>query len=87
MKNISMNELSNYKSSNSLLIDVRLPSAYSKEHLDGAINMPANNILTMLRNYPKDTPLILYCDHGNQSSRVGRILTSLGYTNIYILLK
>lgn len=87
MKNISMNDLNKYKSSNSLLIDVRLPNAYLKDHIDGAINMPISNILTMLRNYPKNTPLILYCDHGNLSNRAGRLLSSIGYTNIYILLK
>ena len=87
MKNISINELSKYKNNNSLLIDVRLPSSYIKDHIDGSINMPINNILTMLRDYPKDTPLILYCDRGNLSNRAGRLLKTIGYTNIYILLK
>ena len=69
----------------SLLIDVRLPSDYVKGHLEGAINMPYNNVLTMLKNYPKNTEIVLYCDYGTQSSRIGRMLKGLWYTNIKIL--
>lgn len=87
MNIISINDLNKYKSNKSLLIDVRLPSSYLKEHIEGAISMPINNILTMLKNYPKDIPLILYCDHGNLSNKAGRLLKTMGYTNIYILLK
>ncbi len=87
MKFISMNELEKYMSKGGLLIDVRLPGDYFKEHLNGAINMPYNNILTMIKSYPKDKCLILYCDRGIQSSRVGRMLISLGFTNVNILNK
>ena len=85
MKEIRIENLNNYLTSNSLLIDVRLPSDYVKGHLKDSINMPYTNILTMLKNYPKNTTLILYCNHGHQSSRVGRMLSGLGYNNIYIL--
>ncbi len=85
MDTIEMDELPKYMSTNALLIDVRLPSDYMLSHLDGAINMPYTNILSMIKNYPKDTSIILYCDYGHQSKRVGRMLTSLGFTNVYNL--
>lgn len=87
MKIISLSELDNYMKKGALLIDVRLPSDYIKNHINGAINMPYNNILTMIKSYSKDKILILYCDHGVQSSRVGRMLLSLGFTNVNILRK
>ena len=87
MKNISINELNKYKDNNTLLIDVRMPMEYMANHLNGAINMPYTNVLSMLRSYSKDTKIILYCDRGINSTRVGKILESLGYTNVYILIK
>ena len=85
MKSISMEELSKYMGSGALLIDVRLPGDYALDHLAGAINMPANNALSMLKSYSKDTIIILYCDYGHQSSRIGRLLVGLNYTNVYVL--
>ncbi len=85
MKNIDLDELPKYMSANALLVDVRLPSEYVKNHLKGAINMPYTNVLSMLKNYPKDTPIIVYCSLGHQSKRVGNMLVSLGYTNVYNL--
>ncbi len=67
-----------------LLIDVRLPSEYTKGHLNGYINMPYNNILTTIKNYPKNTDITLYCSHGQLSTKVYYLLKSMGYTNVKI---
>lgn len=87
MKNININELSNYMNSNTVLIDVRTPNEYNTNHLNNSINMPVNNILTTIRKYEKNTRLILYCDHGRQSRMAAHLLNSMGYNNIYILNK
>lgn len=84
MKYISFNDLYKYKSS--LLIDVRIPSEYMINHFDNFINIPVNNILTIVGKYPKNTSIVLYCKHGNQSKRAASMLNSLGYNNIFILL-
>ena len=85
MKDISINDLT--KIDNPLLIDVRIPSEYIKSHLNKFINIPANNILTIVGKYPKNSNIVLYCDFGHQSNRAGRMLKSIGYTNIFILKK
>lgn len=82
MKNIELDELPKYMSPNTLLVDVRLPGDYMQGHLDGAINMPYTNVLSMLKNYPKNTPIILYCTKGYHSTIVGNMLISLGYSNV-----
>lgn len=87
MRVININELNKHKDSDTLLIDVRMPMEYMANHLNGAINMPHNNILSMLKSYSKDTKIILYCERGINSTKVGKILESLGYTNVYILNK
>ncbi len=86
MKNIELDELPKYMSSDALLIDVRLPDDYEEKHLDGAINMPYTNVLSKVKHYPKDTPIILYCSSGKHSKIIGNILVSLGYTKVYNLI-
>ena len=85
MKEIGFNDLSTID--NPLLIDVRLPSVYINNHINNFINIPANNILTIVGKYSKSKNIVLYCEHGYQSNRAGRMLKSLGYTNIFILKK
>lgn len=85
MKDITLADLPKYMDKQTLLVDVRMPSEYFKEHLDGAINMPYTNTLSLLRGYSKDTKIILYCSQGHLSLRVAKMLVSLGYTNIYNL--
>ncbi len=48
---------------NVALIDVRMPEEYRAEHIPGAINIPAERILTDRNMLPKDrtTQLIFYC--------------------------
>ena len=69
------------------LIDVRTSNEYNKHHIEGAINMPSNTILTnIMRQYPnKNTIIIVYCSSGGRSRIVANNLVRLGYTNIYDL--
>lgn len=85
MKDIELDELPKYMSPNTLLVDVRLPGDYISNHLEGSINMPYTNTLSMLKSYPKNTPIILYCYNGHYSKMIGNMLLSLGYSNIYNL--
>ncbi len=68
-----------------IIIDVREPSEYASGHVDGAINIPAQELLTgskKLADVAKDTELILYCRTGSRSAVAKNILNSQGYTNI-----
>ena len=75
-----------------ILIDVRSASEYSASHIDGAINIDVNEILSLNgelgynnRNISKNTVLILYCRSGNRSLQAANKLIELGYTNVYDL--
>lgn len=83
MKSITLEDLSKYLTNDAILVDVRNSYEYSLGHLNGAVNMPHVNALSLLMKYPKDKVIILYCRYGMTSSRIGRMLSSLGYTNIY----
>ena len=74
-----------YKKANALLIDVRTPEEYRKEHIDGAINLPEYNIRRNIQNIlpDKNQLIILYCSVGERSKMAQNKLKRLGYTNVY----
>ena len=86
MQNIYLNDLDNLLNKGAILIDVREYHEYLKKHLDHAINIPLNNILTILDKYKKDSILIFYCKTGTRSKKACEIIFKLGYKNIYNLI-
>lgn len=65
----------------SLIIDVREPSEFISSHVDGAINIPPQDLLTgskQLDGVPKDTEIILYCRTGSRSTVAMNILATQG---------
>lgn len=69
----------------SIIIDVREPSEYSGGHVDGAINIPPQELLAgskKLAEVAKNTELIVYCNTGSRSAVAKNILTAQGYLNI-----
>jgi phage shock protein E len=70
---------------NRIIIDVREPSEYARDHVEGAVNIPPNELMEgawQLKDVPKDTELILYCISGSRSRMSEMILRSQGFTNI-----
>jgi len=68
-----------------IFVDVREPHEYEMGHVDGAINLPPDELLAgakKLSKIPKDTEIVLYCKTGARSRASINILSSLGYTNL-----
>ncbi len=63
------------------IIDVRTEEEYKESHLEGAKNIPLDDIENI--NISKDTEIIIYCRSGARSKEAANILASLGYKNIY----
>lgn len=61
------------------LVDLRDPESYARAHLDGALNLPYQEIEGRLSELPKDKTLVFYCARGGQSMAVCRYLDRLGY--------
>ena len=73
---------------NSILIDVRTNSEYKSGHLDGAINIPYEDIVkgvSKLDDVDFDTYIIVYCKSGGRSSQAFDSLKNAGCNNIYDL--
>jgi len=70
---------------NRIFVDVREPSEFARDHVDGAINLPPAEIMNgakALDGIAKDTELILYCLSGSRSNASAHYLKQLGFTNI-----
>jgi phage shock protein E len=70
-----------------LIIDTREDFEYVESHVDGAINIPPSEFMSLeipvaIRNVAKDTPIIVYCRSGSRSNVVGHILQQHGFTHI-----
>ncbi len=65
-------------------LDVRLPSEFENDHLNGAINIPLYFIRLKMNALDENTNYILCCDTGRRSSAGAYILSERGY-KAYVL--
>ncbi|MGI9224714.1 MAG: cyclic nucleotide-binding domain-containing protein [Woeseiaceae bacterium] len=65
-------------------LDVRLPSEFENQHLDGAINIPLYFIRLKLNTLDQGKKYVVCCDTGRRSSAGAYILSERGY-QAYVL--
>ena len=67
-----------------VFLDVRLQEEFSKDGLDGSINIPHYTIMNNLHKLPEDREILVYCNSGTRADLVTRVLDRLGFnvTNI-----
>lgn len=69
----------------SLLIDSRTAEEFKTGHINGAINIPVDDIRSRMREIPRDKKIIVYCAVGLRGYIASRILMQHGYTNVFNL--
>lgn len=75
---ISMLEAQAKVAAGAVWADVRLPSEYNYEHIEGAINLPLNEIRLLAEALDKSKEYVLYCQTGRRSSAAAFILAQCG---------
>lgn len=65
------------------LIDVRVPEAYNIKTIEGAVNIPSQQMRDRISEVPKDKKVVLFCNRGFNSYVAQRILVQNGYDNVY----
>lgn len=68
-----------------IVIDVREPNEYVRKHVEGAINIPPQEIMDgspQLIGVPKDLELMLYCVSGARSNMAINFLRAQGFSNL-----
>jgi rhodanese-related sulfurtransferase len=67
-----------------LLVDVRDARDYEQGHIEGALNIPLDQLNSRLAELPQDRAIITYCEHGMRSEQATATLCDLGY-DVYTL--
>ena len=62
-----------------VLVDVRSPKEYARGHIEGALNIPLDELDDRADELPKDRPVFLYCAKGMRSTRAAHLLTARGF--------
>jgi len=68
-----------------VIIDVRTPEEFAAGHVDGALNIPYEQIVggvQSIRNLQKDSPILLYCRSGRRSAIARASLEQQGYKRV-----
>jgi rhodanese-related sulfurtransferase len=69
-----------------VLIDVRTPQEFAAGHIEGAKNIPVQELEQRLDDVgARDGSVVVYCRSGARSKRAARILEGAGFTDVYDL--
>lgn len=68
------------------LIDVRTPDEYATGTIDGAINIPLDDMRSSLDRIPTDKPVVLFCAVGLRGYLASNILRQRGFSNVRNLI-
>ena len=67
------------------LIDVRPQEIFEVSTIEGAVNIPVNELRERISEVPQDKKVILFCNTGYNSYVASRILIQNGFNNVYSL--
>lgn len=67
---------------NAALIDVRTPAEFAGGTIEGAVNIPLDEIRSCLAEVPTDKPLYIFCQQGMRGYLAQRILVQSGFRNV-----
>lgn len=66
-----------------MIIDVRTSNEFDEDMVDGAVNLPLQDIMNgVLPSCDKDESIILHCRSGARAESAKAMLASAGFSNI-----
>lgn len=68
---------------NALLFDIRAEADYNRGHLPGAQFFSQNQLPLVAKKFSKDTPVLIYCYHGNASQTFAQFFIDFRFTQVY----
>ena len=66
-----------------VILDVRTPSEYEDAHIEGAINIPVEEIVDRLNELSANDVILVYCRTGNRSGTAVGIMEENWFSKIY----
>jgi rhodanese-related sulfurtransferase len=70
-----------------LLLDVRRADEYGGGHIDGALNIPVEQLAARhgALGVPRDSDIVVYCQSGRRAAKAQALLQSMGYSHVRLL--
>ncbi|MCA9490204.1 MAG: rhodanese-like domain-containing protein [Myxococcales bacterium] len=69
-------------SAGAALVDVRTPGEFASGHIDGARNIPVDQIAARSKEIDKTQPVVVYCRSGARSAAAANTLRGLGFSQV-----
>ncbi len=63
-------------------VDVRDPDSYRAAHIPGALHLHDGNVQEFIQSSDKETPVVVYCYHGNSSLGAVAYFIENGFKNV-----
>jgi len=83
---ISVSQIKNWEKESYIFLDAREKSEYNISHIPDAKYIGYDHLNhTLIDELPKDRTIVLYCSVGYRSEKVGEILQSKGFSEVYNL--
>lgn len=69
-----------------MLLDVRTAEEYGAGHIDGAVNVPVDQVPRRLDELgPRERAMVVYCRSGRRSADAVAVLRRAGFANVHDL--
>ena len=84
---ISTQDLIRLMNQGALVLDIRKPDAFAQGHVNGAKQLPSDQILTAAENFKrfKEKPVVVYDESGSLAAAAVRQLNQQGFTKAFSL--
>ena len=74
------------KDQKALILDVRTDDEFNARHIDGAVNIPVEDLDKRIAELTdKKRPIIVYCKSGGRSAKAAALLKAAGFTQVHDL--
>ena len=84
MSDVTVDEAAALLESGALLLDVREQEEWDAGHVDGALLMPMNSVVTRLEELPADRTIVVICRSGGRSGVVTKALSVKGFAAVNV---
>lgn len=64
------------------MVDVRTPGEFRQGHIEGALLAPLGQTAKAVKDWPRDTPVVLVCHSGHRSQSAAAELLQLGFSDV-----
>lgn len=75
-------ELTKALNQGAYIVDVRTPAEYASGSVNGAVNIPLNNVQSQISKFKNKKSVVVFCMSGNRSGQAKAILERNGVQNV-----